>query len=368
MCLLLLLALPCAPLRGEDEDKTDPEELSPADRPVGVPFNEASGRFRIEVEAEPTELRLDDPLTLTVRITATGPVHRPPTRLDLAELPAFTKRFYIENDPSDGHNPLMTASLLSTLVAPRSAGPTLALGAVASRTLWEFRYQLKPRSMAVKEVPSIPFVFDNRNLLLAPKLRYEVTYTDPIALEVKDRAVIAVPLRAPEEVFQISASHAGSLFARQQPWTPPGLAWSLLLLVLPPCICVVWYFCWRRLYPNATRQSRQRRSRAAQRALEALRRAPRSGIGQATSAYGAVTQYLQQRLDLQPAEPTPSETAGHFQQLNLTGELTSKTVRFFRCCDAARFLPEPPDETDLVATAAEVVLAVEAETWPREPA
>jgi hypothetical protein len=364
LALLLLLVLPRAPLRANDDDKTDAEELSPADRPVGVPFNEASGRFRIEVEAEPANLRLDDTLTLTVRITATGSVHKPPGRLDLAELPAFAKRFYIEDDSEDGRNPLETVTLLGMLVAPRGAGPALALGALAPRTVWEFHYHLKPKSVAVNEVPSIPFVFDNRNLQLAPKLRYEVAYTEPIALEVKEREVIPVRVRAPESVFHLSAGP--ELFARRTVWGRPGPAMSVALLVLPPACCVAWYLCWQRLYPDAARQSRRRRSRAAQRALDALRRAPRSGIERATMAHGAVTHYLQQRLDLPIAEPTPRETAGHLQRLHLSPELTAETVRFFRSCDAARFLPDPPEDTDLAAAAAEVVLAVEAETWPRE--
>jgi hypothetical protein len=115
---------------------------------------------------------------------------------------------------------------------------------------------------------------------------------------------------------------------------------------------VAWYVVWRRLYPDAARRARIRRSRAARRALHLLRHAgPRE-----TPAI--VADYLRQRLDLATAEPTPAEVVEHLYRVGMDGQLADRTADFLHACDAARFAPHGNGD-ELPGQAADLVLELE---------
>jgi hypothetical protein len=337
--VLSLLALPgigvssalCA--GAEDE----PDEIPLVGRPSDLPFSGASGRFEVSTRAEPTTLEAETPLTFTVRVQATGPVRHPPRRPDLRQLPAFAERFHIEDPDGGSRHP-----------DPRT---------------WEFVYRLKPKGTDVTEVPSLPFVYFNPDIRPANRAFQEV-YTDAIPLRVKPHEAVAVPLQVPDSAFQL-ASGPGVL-ARQTPWAPPGAVVTALLLLAPPLLCAAWYAAWQRRYPDAARQARQRRSRAARLALQQLRAAGGLPLGQrAARAASAVASYLRERLELSAAEPTPTETARHLKQKGCSAQLTEQAAGFFRACDEARFLPAPPrDGPDPAAAGTQLILAVEEETCP----
>jgi hypothetical protein len=145
---------------------------------------------------------------------------------------------------------------------------------------------------------------------------------------------------------------------------PLGLLLAVLLVV-PPAGCVVWYLLWSRLYPDAARLARQRRSLAARKALHALEHA---GSGpareQATRTAAILADYLRHRLDLPGGEATPAEVADHLQRAGYSTDLASKTAEFFRACDAVRFMPVPTLDGNLSATGGELILALEAESCP----
>jgi hypothetical protein len=333
----LLLGLPSRLRAGPDEEP-DPDEVPVVGRPSDLPFSEASGQFEVAARAEPTDLEAETPLKLTVVVRATGPVRRPPRRIDLRQVPAFAEGFY--------------------LIDPAAGGTRHP----DART-WEFVYELKPRRTDVTEVPGVPFVFYNPAIRPADKA-FQVLYTDPIPLRVRPHEVFAVPLRAPEGAFQLATGPA--LFARRAPWQPPGLAGGLLLLLAPPLLCAAWYVAWRRLYPDAARRAHLRRSRAARQALERLHRAARLPAGpRAARAAAVVAGYLHERVDLRAAEPTPAEAAAHLRRHGCADGLVEQASRFFESCDAARFRPAPPpDGPDLPEAAARLILAVEAATCP----
>jgi hypothetical protein len=140
----------------------------------------------------------------------------------------------------------------------------------------------------------------------------------------------------------------------------------LLILLVPPAVCIAWYALWSHLYPDAARKARQRRSRAAQKALSALQsmntRAPEA---RATRSVLILTDYLRHRLDLKTAEPTPVEVACHLQASGFSADLAGKTAEFFRACDATRFTPHHAAGTDDVAVmASSLILSLEAESCP----
>jgi hypothetical protein len=301
------------------------------------PFSEASGRFRVRMRAAPTTLAVEKPLTLTLTVTAAGPVYLPPRRIDLRELPAVAEAFYVE-DPDDGGNRQPDA-----------------------RT-WEFVYRLKPRSTAVREVPGIPFAYYDPDIPF-PTRRFQVAYTDPVPLTVGPDVLVEVPVIAPESAYQLATGPG--MLARESPWELPGPAALVLLALAPPLLCAAWYAAWRRLYPDAARLARRRRSKAAGQALQALRRARRLTPGQrADLAARTVAEYLRHRLDLAPAEPTPDEIADRLKRAGCSSGLIERAAGFFRDCDAARFLPDAAESgTALPDEAGRLILAVEDESW-----
>jgi len=294
--LLLPLWLVSLPVRavGDDGDDLDPDEIPQVGRPPDLPFSEASGNFRIEMDADPTRAQVDEPLILTVRITATAPVRKPPRPLPLNDLPAFRQAFHIEPLPDRDGKVVAAARLAGMVLLPGVSGLAV-LGPLSPRLVWDFHYQLKPKSTAVREIPSLPFVFYNPRIL-SPERRFQVLYADAVPLEVRPREVVQVPLQAPARACELG--HGSALLARQSPWTPPGLLVWLGWFLCPPALCLVWYLTWRHLYPDAVKLARLRRSRAAALALEVLQRLPPASAQRAVVAVSTVTRYLRQRLDL----------------------------------------------------------------------
>jgi hypothetical protein len=303
------------------------------------PFSEASGRFRVQGRAVPTTLAVEKPLTLTLRVTADGPIYLPPRRIDLRELPTVVEAFYIE-DPDDG--------------GTRQSDPQT----------WEFVYRLKARSETVREVPGLPFAYYNPDIPF-PARRFQVVYTDPIPLTVGPPEKVLVPVDAPETALHLATGPA--VLARERPEELPSMPLLLLAALGPPLVCAVWYLAWKRFYPDAGRLAHRRRSRAARQALHALRRTRRLTPQQrAALAARTIAQYLHQRFDLPAAEPTPAETADHLKRAGCSSGRIEQAAAFLRACDATRFVPAAtPAAADLPVEAARLILALEEEAWAR---
>jgi hypothetical protein len=337
ICVIRGLVLLCL-LCGETLN-TDADDVPVVGRPVDLPFSEASGWFEVQARAEPTTVEAETPLTFTLVVRAVRPARRPPQRLDLRQLSELAEQFYIE-DPSE------------EVTRPDD------------RT-WEFAYRLKPRRPEVREIPSLPFVYFNPYLLTASK-GFQVIYTDPIPLQVLPHETVEVPLQAPESAFMLTTGPV--VLERQTEWTPPGLGAIMALLAGPPLGCVVWYLVWRQLYPDAARLASQRRSGAARRALQTLQGVRRlDPQTRAARTAAIVADYLQQRLDLTIAEPTPREAALLFTQQGCSSTLTERAVQFFETCDQARFLPTADNDlssAELQDSAVQLILTVEEELCP----
>jgi hypothetical protein len=329
-----LCVLGLAPGVRADEDSPD-DDIPQVGRPADLPFSEASGRFRVSAEAEPKVLEAQTPLTLTLTVRGLGAVRRPPQRLDLRQWRPLTEAFYVEDLPD-----------------PPQPDPKT----------WVFAWRLKPRRTDVTEVPGLPFVYYDPDIP-QPSRRFQVPYTDPIPLQVREHASVAVPLSAPARVFEITTGPA--VFARRAQWGVPGPTLLAVLLLGPPLGCAAWYWCWRRLYPDAARRAQQRRSRAANQALRRLSEARRlAPEARAEAVAAAVTAYLQGRLDLGPNEPTPAEVEAHLRGHAGPPELAAQAARLYRGCDAARFRPAAGGDLSLVDEAVGFILVVEEATWP----
>jgi hypothetical protein len=330
LCLLGL-----APALRGDEDSSD-DDIPQVGRPADLPFSEASGRFRVSAKAEPTVLEAQTPLTLTLTVRGIGTVRRPPQRIDLKQWRPLAEAFYVEDLPDP----------------PRPDPKT-----------WVFAWRLKPRRTDVTEVPGLPFVYYDPDIP-QPSRRFQVPYTEPISLQVRPHASVAVPLSAPARVFEIATGPA--VLARRPEWGVPGPTLLAVLLLAPLLGCAAWYVCWRRLYPDAARRAQQRRSRAANQALRRLHEASRlAPEARAEAVVAAVTGYLQGRLDLGPNEPTPAEAEAHLRERACPAELAGQAAGLYRACDAARFRPAAVGDPSLVDEAVGFILAVEEATCPQ---
>jgi hypothetical protein len=342
LLLFACLALPVPSLPAQPAEEADPNEPPIAGQPEL--FNGAVGLFHVSMHVQPTHVQAENPLTLTVRITADATPVKPPKRLDLRRRPRFVERFHIER--SAGDQPDRT---------------------LPNEHSWEFDYRLRPKSQAVTAVPNLRFDYFKPGYLPATK-GYQTAWAYAIPLEVGPPELLPLSTvvegeRAPESVPQIVTGPA--VLRREAAGSIPG-PWQLAGLVLAvPAGCAVWYAAWRRCYPDAARQVWQRRTRAARKALHALRnlRAPCSD-GTARQVTAILTHYLQQRLNLRTAELTPAEVAERLQRSGCPTEVTERAAALLRARDAARFsLDLPSSHANWPNAVTQLILALEGESW-----
>jgi hypothetical protein len=373
----LVCASPAAAQTDVDEDPYDPPVVG---RPVY--FNGAVGSYTAAMAIDPAVVQAGDPLLLLVRVrgTAPSPAHVP-RRPDLRRFPRFDQ-FKIE-DAQERDRYLPGAKGFFQFRGPVGAAfafspwePLTVLPALyfePDGPAWEFYYRLRPRETSVKEVPSWPFVYYRPGTLTPNMGSFQTTYVPKVPLRVTPRAQVqpsdvqgAVEPRAPARLFQLLEGPA--VLHQEDVLTWPG-PWTLALVTLagllaPPLACLVVYRVWRHFDPDAARVARLRRSRAADRALKALRAAGKGETGEGTGrAAGVLSHYLRERLDLPPAEPTPAEVAHHLERSGVSAALAEKVVAFFHACDKARYAPRAAVVDDLPAAATQLILALEAELW-----
>jgi hypothetical protein len=337
--LLVALCVAVGTLHAGDEDEAG-ARLPVVGRPEF--FDEETGpigSFQTPtIRVEPSEVQVEDPIAVTIRVAASGAVQRPPKQIRLEKFPGFTEQFYIEypDDP--------------------------AFRRLDDRT-WEFTCSLKPRTTKVKEIPSFPFVFFTPGFVPAER-GYQVRRTAGVPVTVRPRAAVspgAVQDGAEIPEFPDAIYHASEDFtvlARPLAWSRDAL--SLVGgtgFLVPPLVCLAWYIAWRRRNPDAARRTRQRRSHAAHLALAGLRRIGDADPGPTVAI---VTEYLRQRYDLSAEEPTPAEVGAHLDTTGCSAESIHHAVEFFRTCDAVRFAHAATPES-LTEAARRLILRLEAD-------
>jgi hypothetical protein len=349
-CLtLLLLAQPGPDAPDEPEDKPSLVGLPP-----GHLFCGAKGRFTLTAAVAPTEVRVGEPVTLTLTFTATRAGRLPPERLtaeQLHTLPGLGKEDF-DIDPPRPEDTRTRRRWYRKRPGPGDKRP-------GPGDVYEFVYRLRPKRPDVTAVPSLPLVFWDPDIFSSDNARhFQACPTEAVSLRVLPPERYATPLVAPEVIFRHAAGP--EVLERRSPRGLPGVGVVLLALLGPPLLCLGWYRLWRRLWPDAERLARLRRSRAAAAALEALHGLNRAPAEQrADLAAAAVALYLRERLDLAVAEPTPQETAAHLEAVGCPAPLTRRARTFFAACDAARFGAAAPD--DLSGPGVELIAAVEEE-------
>jgi hypothetical protein len=346
--LLCLLALPAIG-RGEAVDLNEPPAVN---QPLD--FERTGGAvgpsFRVSMRARATELQVEQALDLTVRIQAVGRTGRAPKRPRLWELKPFQAL------EKKGWLKIERPEKKKADEAERRPDPQT----------WEFDYKVKVLNESLKRIPTFGFIYYKppANELLPGQ--FPTTYPEEIALKVKAKPAPppppAPPIKAPERTFELAESPR--VLERHGTARFPGAAVLVSALLAPPLLGGGWYLVWRRFNPDATRRARIRQSLAARQALHALNAlGPAEADQRAYRVARIAAGYLQQRLGLPTAEPTPGEVAACLGRAGSSEVLAGKAAEFFRACDAARFAPaRPTDAADLTAAASRLILTLEAET------
>jgi hypothetical protein len=316
-----------------------------AGRPDG--FSGAVGVFRVSTRAEPTILQAQNRLVFTIRITVQPDARARGTpglgwasleqieRPELGRLRSFARRFAIE-----------------------SAGQRSLPGEQAR----EFDYELRPLSARVKEIPAFPFVYWTPGMI--PDSRgYQTALAPAIPLTVRPLAPVqpsevvgpAGVQNAPESVYAIA--RGPRLLGHEAVVSLPGPLVVAFFMVAPPLLWTAWLIAWKRRHPDLARQARQRRSRAAGRALHALRHRKTTTQAQEAEAAAAIlVEYLREHLGFATLEPSPSEIAAFLESLQLPAEQIARARRFFEDSLAARFGPgTPPGQDQWTTTAGEFI-------------
>jgi hypothetical protein len=252
-------------------------------------------------------------------------------RPDLRKLPEFASRFQIE-DVKD---------------RPAAAGAKEV----------SFTYRLRPRDRSVDRVPTFEFYFRNPG---APAGKGQYPQTRARAAPITVTAVAesprpVVPLDEPEHLFEVTT---GPSVLGREPFVPGWWTW-LLLLAAGPLLAGGWYLAWRRVYPDAARLARIRRSRAARRAADAVRKAGRTPDPPGTIA-AAVLGYLRARFPLPPGAETPAEVGDGLRSAGLPDPEAAAVVAFFRHADEARFGGAGDSGLSLAADAQALLARLEA--------
>lgn len=222
-----------------------------------------------------------------------------------------------------------------------------------------FHYKLQPRHNRVQSVPALEFYY--RSLAAPPEsnpFRLTRAYSVPITV-TEPPPPVPIPMTEADHLFHITTGEA----ILQPPWAPGRWAWWAMLL-FGPAMTAAWYFIWRWMYPDAAQLARQRRSRAARRAVAAIQKADRHAEPAAAIA-AALLSYLRSRFLLPDHAVTPAEIHAALRALAVPAERAAAVETVFRWCDEARFAPGRESPARPLAEAAEAaILQLEAVAPP----
>jgi hypothetical protein len=222
----------------------------------------------------------------------------------------------------------------------------------------KFSYRCRPRNRQTTEFPTLIFYYFNPAAPAGKQFKQVNTgRAIPIAVTAAPpkKPPPAVPLAEPEHLFAITT---GPAILDGDFGSVPGW-WWLVAVLAGPLLALGWYVAWRRLYPDAERLAKLRRSRAARRALDAIHKAERAADPPAAIA-SAVLEYLRTRFPLPPGAVMPAELAAALAGLHVPPVNCEAVAAFFRKCDAARFSPMSDNAVSLASDAAAVLAQLEA--------
>ena len=305
------------------------QDIPTVGQPTANFYGAQGSPVRVEWQLNRTTVPEDEDIVATLVVTgATNP--RQITRPDLRKLDAFESRFII----------------------PDTRDQTPAADAKEVR----FTYHLRPRNRSVDKVPTLAFHYYNP--AAAKEKQFPLTTAKEVRITVTEPrprpAPPPIPLGEPESLLAFKPQPVSLTY----PTFSEAWSWFAIGLI-GPLASIAWYVVWRRVYPDAARLARMRRTRAARRATDAIRRSSRTS-DPAGAIAAAVLGYLRARFPLSPAAATPSEIGAALTELGMPSSEADAVAGFFRACDAARFAPPGEASTSLAIAAEALVTRLEA--------
>jgi hypothetical protein len=317
-------------------ESSRPVVASPSGRPIhvipppqeGQPgfFRGAVGRFEIAASADPVDVAVGDPITLTLTILDRTPggsdleTLQPPP---LPEIPELRERFRMPSDP---------------------------LAGVAQGRTKTFTQTIRAVDDEVERVPAIPFAYFDP---LAG--RYVIASSDPIPLEVRPGAAISVtdvvgagPGASSPRPRELTAVAGGILpnrsgaevLAVQAPFRPGWL--HAASVAAPPLAFAVVAAGRRRVRRLRDDAGYARRRRARRRALRRLATAGRGDPAEfAGETLAALGHYVADRCNLPAGALTSEEILGRLRACGLDGDLVAEVGAVLEECERSRYAGGP---------------------------
>ena len=350
------LSIPGGFFRDDVELQTDPVEVDVQPLPDGAPdgFGGAVGQFEIAAWLEPEQARVNEPLTLFVRVSGTG---------NFATLP----------DPTQDLDTLLPDWRVY------DAQTTTEVSRTDDVVQGEKTYSrlLVPRALGESEIPSFSVVFFDPE-----RTEYRRTATEPLVANVapSDNSGSASP-GAPggKQSIDVIASDIRHIKA-----APPALqtgsaplfqnaAYWLMWLLPPLAVGAVW--AWerrrRRLSHDVAFARSQRAARTARRELTQARKDAKDDPDSAYAAVAsAITNYLGDKFNLASAGFTRDAMRRLLKEQRVPDELADRTLSCLDWADSGRFAPHSAgrDVEDLILEAEAVIGELEPALTKGEPA
>jgi hypothetical protein len=305
--------------------------------PVGPPvagrptdFSNIIGSYRIEASAEPREVRVEEPITLTVRILGAGNAKFEPRRKLLNVLPDWSADFFVEPVPDEDQ-------------------------VSKDKKVWSFVYRLRPKHVDITAIERITLSYFN------PKTNvYARSYASPVDIVVKpkrdDPAIVDATINAPDSFWRVDNSRR-PLQQHSLSMTPPTPA-MLAAIVAPPLTCLVAFALWTLVRPDEARARKHQQRRAAQRAIDGLK-------SNRAFPWVVLREYLEERFDFEIDDPTPEDIAAFLKQRGFTKENCELGRSFMNRCDAIRFAHGAADVSPLKDETIRLIEALEADRCVR---
>ncbi len=273
------------------------------------------GRYTIEAAAEPTEVGVGDPITLTIKVGG-GKYLKPVQWPGLEKIPELTKNFKIPSQRSS---------------------PTIEDGCKI------FTQTIRANNDKVKEIPSIPLAFFD-----ADKGKYVVAKTQPIKLDVAATKILtSADLEGRQfdtvskEVEAIrkglSANYEGPDVLENRGFSPLTAMVSGGYAVLwgGPLAALVLSVLYRLFtYRTAERARRRRRRKAASKAVGRLKKA---GPVDAHQVAGLMKQYIGERFDRVAGSLTADDCRAVVIAVTGDAQSADRFADFIAQCEAARY-------------------------------
>ena len=293
-------------------------------RPLPVPepegFTGAVGSFEVSASADATEGNLNEPVTLTVRISGKGNIEALPD----PNWPEFTGWRVIES--------------------PVSAESQVVAGVITGRRTYEI--VLMPEQAGRLNIPEIRYPYFDPSLE-----RYVEIATAPIAVSIGDAAgAPAVPSLPSVEDAEEKAPEVRPIKAVPSSLRQPGTAladspvyWAAWAI---PTLGIAGALVWRRRRASQeAARAEALRNNALPKARAVLARAVASGGDPALAASEALLSYLSARLEIQMSGVTREALLHRLREAGISPHLEEEVGEVLTAGESARYTPSTAGST-----------------------